>query len=316
MFDGVMWHLYGSGGTSGAEIWQILHATAPSIHGPWTEQPPVTMVGVSGDHVAAPGVVIDQDTGRFHMFVQRDFMALGGTVEHLVSIDAEKFTWTDTPLRSLAGTDEAGIYDPHPSEINGKKYLVYSGTNSFTFTGTYYIGRPDLFLAESLSDSWKGPWIRKGKILGHADVASHHNQLTDPDYEWGLEGPQLIGLPNGKVLLTAVCFLPGQPRGYRQRVFFAVADSVTGPYRSLGPVLNSLANTWEAGETGHAAGLLHEDMLYLFYQGRSVDSPWRYGLATFPLPALSTENEARPSDAPSSYPADGNSAAVDAPVRL
>lgn len=286
VFDGKLWHLYGSGGTSGAEVWQILHAQAPSLYGPWQEIGVATLDGVSGDHVAAPGVVRDPNEQLFHMFVQRDFMALGGTVEHLTSVDGVAFKRFDTSLLSIPGTGEAGIYDPHPAEINGSKYLVYSGSDTFSFTGQCYIGMPDLYLAKSRTNTWYGPWDRLGCILKHEDVAAHHNQKSDPDYEWGLEGPQLLGLPNGKVLMCAVCFLPRVERGNRQRVFFAVADSVTGPYRTLGPVVHPTLDHWESGETGHAAGMIHENELLLFYQARGFGTPWRYGLASIPLDVL------------------------------
>lgn len=279
VFDGKMWHIYGSGGQSGAEVWKILHATSDSIEGPWSEQLPVVLDGVEGDHVAAPGVVKDEKEQLFHMFVQRDFLALDGTIEHLTSADGHYFKKLNTSLASVPNSDEAGIYDPHPAEIAGQKYLVYAGSPSFTFTGTYYVGRPEIFLAKSKTNTWYGPWERAGKILSHIDVALHHNQLDDPDYEWGLEGPQLIELPNGKILLSAVCFLPKTERGYRQRVFFALANKIQGPYTSLGPIIHPQDNEWEKGETGHAAGIVHEDKLALFYQARCTTTPWRYGLA-------------------------------------
>lgn len=36
-----------------------------------------------------------------------------------------------------------------------------------------------------------------------------------PDYEWGIEGAQLVELPDGRVLLNATCFLPEGRRGNR-----------------------------------------------------------------------------------------------------
>src|SRR4051812_37053998 len=57
VFDGTLWHIFGSGGVRRLETWQILHATSPDLFGPWTEQPTVYLEGVKGNHVAAPGVV-------------------------------------------------------------------------------------------------------------------------------------------------------------------------------------------------------------------------------------------------------------------
>jgi hypothetical protein len=121
-------------------------------------------------------------------------------------------------------------------------------------------------------------------------IAWHHNRREHPDYEWGIEGPQLLELPDGTVLLNATCFIEEGRRGTRQRVFFAVADNPLGPYTTLGPVLAERErDEWESGENGHASALIHENNLYLFYQARSQADPtpvlnnWRYGLAVFNL---------------------------------
>lgn len=287
VFDGKTWHIFGSGGSSSVEVWKILHATAPSLEGPWTEQPPATLQGVSGDHVAAPGVVYDEQEKVFHMFVQKDFMALGGTVEHLTSSNGTLFNQTDTALHSLAGAGEAGIYDPHPTIIHGQKYITYSGTPNVEQTPHYYRSYPDIYLAKSTTNTWDGPWKRMGRILGHEEVP-HHNQPNHPDYEWGLEGSQLLELPNEKILMNCVCFLPDGPRGQRQRIFFAVANKVTGPYKTLGVMLNPTPNGWESGENGHAAAFIDGNTLHLFYQARPAQgaTQWRYGVASYDLMKL------------------------------
>ncbi len=283
-FDGRMWHMFGSGGKSKEEIWHILHATAPAPEGPWIEQEASLLEVVRGPHVAAPGVIYDHDERLFHMFIQREFMQLGGTIEHLTSADGRHFLFKDTSLTSLPDTEEGGIYDPHPSLIGGKKYFIYSGMERVT--------RPDLFLAESESGTWNGPWKRLGKILAHEDLF-HHNQHTHEDYEWGLEGAQLVELPSGNILLVAVCFLPQGRRGERQRVFFAAAHDVRGPYYTMGPVIEPLGDhdkeeDWESGENGHAAGMVVDEHFYLFYQSRAFSprNRWCYGLAVFNLDEL------------------------------
>ncbi|GEM_PF-689099 len=288
VFDGKIWHIFGSGGSSQVEVWKILHATAQSLEGPWQEQPPAILEGVSGDHVAAPGVVYDEQEKIFHMFVQKDFAALGGTVEHLISKNGTLFRHADTALRSILNTGEAGIYDPQPTIIKGQKYLSYSGTPTAEQLPTFFLAKPDLYLAKSTTNSWDGPWERMGRILGHEEVP-HHNQHDHPDYEWGLEGSQLLELPNGKILMNAVCFLPDGPRGTRQRIFFAVANKVTGPYKSLGVMLNPTPNGWESGENGHAAAFIDGNALHLFYQARGLNDSsnrWRYGIASYDLMKL------------------------------
>jgi hypothetical protein len=273
VFDGQHWHVFGSGGTVSTETWKIFHATAPALEGPWTQHPLIDP-GLDGSGVAAPGVVFED--GVFHMFIQTEFMKSGGRCEHLVSNDG--FTWVALPtaLHAVPDTGEDGIYDPHPAVIGGVKYLVYSGMAKFA-----HVPQPDVYLARSRSGSWFGPWDRLGKILDHDDVP-HHNPRGHADYEWGIEGPQLVELPDGRVMLNATCFLPDGPRGTRQRVFFAIADDVQGPYRTVGPVLEPM----DVGENGHSTVLVSGEDITLFYQSRvaGTNHRWRYGIARGRLP--------------------------------
>lgn len=273
VFDGVMWHIFGSAGTVSNETWKVFHATAATIEGPWVQQPQIDP-GLQGSGVAAPGVVFD--AGVFHMFIQTEFMKSGGRCEHLVSNDGFAWVTLPTALHALPDTEEDGIYDPHPAIIAGQKYIVYSGMSKFTV-----MPQPDVFLARSRSGTWFGPWERLGKILDHTAVP-HHNARDHLDYEWGLEGPQLVELADGRVLLNATCFLPHGPRGSRQRVFFAIADSVTGPFHTVGPVLEPP----EPGENGHSTVLVTGDDLTLVYQSRAADTNhrWRYGIARGKVP--------------------------------
>ena len=275
-FDGDAWHLFctGCGLPSGLEV---LHATAPSVDGPWTEQVPVVFVGGPPMlHRAAPGVVAENRL--LHLFLQQDFDRLGGTIEHYVSEDGGRaFVHADTSLASVAGTAEAGIYDPDPAEVHGVRFLTYAAMST--------VGRPEVFLATGGVDSWQRPWERRGRILGHEDVAVH-NQVRDPDYEWGLEGPQLVALPGGTILLTAVCFLRGHRRGQRQRVLFAVADQPLGPYRVLGPLIEPVDG---AGENGHGCAVVDGGRLHLVYQERAGEGrPWHIRQAVADLSGLSS----------------------------
>ena len=268
VFDGQRWHMFGSAGTVTTETWKVFHATATTIDGPWTQHSEIVLPLV-GTGVAAPGVVFED--GVFHMFIQTEFMLSGGRCEHLVSNDGFSWVALPTALHSVPDTGENGIYDPHPSVIGGVKYLVYSGMAKFI-----QVPQPDVYLARSSSGTWFGPWERLGKILDHDDVP-HHNARGQADYEWGIEGPQLIQLQDGRVMLNATCFLPDGPRGTRQRVFFAIADDVRGPYRSVGPVLEPS----ETGENGHSTVLVVGDEIILCYQSRvlATNHRWRYGIA-------------------------------------
>ncbi|MCB5203736.1 hypothetical protein LH464_14765 [Neorhizobium sp. T786] len=268
VFDGTLWHMFGSGGTVTTETWTIFHATAAALEGPWAEQPHIQLP-ITGTGIAAPGVIYA--AGVFHMFVQTEFMKPHGRIEHAVSNDGFDWVVLHPALIAVPGSEEHGIYDPHPAELSGQKYLVYSAMQPFERAP-----QPDIYLARSASNSWFGPWERLGKILDHHDLP-HHNRKDDPDYEWGIEGAQLVQLPSGKILLNATCFLPSGPRGQRQRVFFAIADEVQGPYVSVGPVLDPP----HAGENGHSTVLIDQDDLILIYQSRleSTNYRWRYGVA-------------------------------------
>ncbi|RUW53373.1 hypothetical protein EOA36_10765 [Mesorhizobium sp. M8A.F.Ca.ET.021.01.1.1] len=281
VFDGHRWHMFGSSGTVTNETWRILHASAPGMEGPWTEHEPIVL-SLVGSGVAAPGVIFE--AGVFHMFIQTEFMKSGGRCEHVVSDNGFDWTLLGSAIDALPGTDEDGIYDPHPALIGGKRYIVYSGMPRFT-----KVPQPDIYLARSQSDSWFGPWKRVGKILDHADLP-HHNSREHPDYEWGIEGAQLVELPGGRILLNATCFLPEGPRGSRQRVFFALAEQVEGPYRTVGPVLDP----GEPGENGHSTVVIEGNRLALFYQSRraATGHRWRYGVAKCDLARQAWSNVA------------------------
>jgi hypothetical protein len=68
-------------------------------------------------------------------------------------------------------------------------------------------------------------------------------------------------------------------------VFFAIADAVTGPYRTVGPVLEPKG----PGENGHSTVLVQGEEITLFYQSRVAGTGhrWRYGIARgrLPIPA-------------------------------
>lgn len=279
------WRIFGTGFRGADGSWRASRARASSPKGPWEELDPARIEGPEGGCVGAPGVVAG-DAGELHMFAQTDFAAVGSTIEHLVSTDGgDRFRRVGTALRSSwLRAAEAGVYDAHPATVAGQRWLAYAAFST--------PGHPDLFVATAgpsgPSRSWDGPWKGRQRVLAHAEVACHHNAHSDPGYEWGLEGPQLVDLGRGRVLLNAVCFLPGGERGRRQRVFFALGPSPTGPFRSLGPVLDpALGGAWEAGENGHAAAIVHDGWVWLFYQARASEAtPWRWGLAACPLAGI------------------------------
>ena len=288
VFDGECWHLFGTGCglPLGAEV---LHSTAPAIGGPWREEPTPVLVGVDRiRYPCAPGVVAEGP--RLHLYLQHEFNVLGGHIEHLVSDDAgATFVRARTAVESDARLREAGVYDADAAQIGGDRYLTYAAMSE--------VGQPDLYLARSRTGSWDGPWARLGCILDHARVPCH-NQVGTADYEWGLEGPQLLELPGGGVLLTAVCFLPDRPPGHRQRLLLAVADEVTGPYVVLGAAVEP-SGVAGAGENGHGSAVLgHDGLIHFVYQERAGDGlPWRILRATTePAAVAAALRAARPAE--------------------
>jgi hypothetical protein len=272
VFDGHRWQLFGTGVT-GPHSFELLHSVADDLAGPWESKAPISLKDISGGCVGAPGVIAED--GLLHMFVQTEYNRAGGTIEHLVSADGGRaFERLPTALTSVAGTDEAGIYDPHPALIAGERLLVYSAFD--------VVGKPDLHLARSASETWDGPWQRLGPILIHENVP-WHNQHGNESYEWGLEGAQLVALPDGRTLLNAVGFRTDAPAGSRQRVFLAVGESSTGPFDVSQPAVTPPGGDF-AGENGHATIVIERDCLAVFFQERDApDGKWRYALATAPL---------------------------------
>ncbi|MDQ1711077.1 MAG: hypothetical protein QOE45_527 [Frankiaceae bacterium] len=277
---GDRWHLFATGCHEGYR-YDLVHAVAPRPGGPWTPLPPVEIRGAHGPSRCAPGVVAEGD--RLHLFLQEAYNLLGGTITHLVSDDGgATFDAVGTALASLPGTTEAGLYDAHPCEVEGERYLVYAGMST--------VGEPDLHLARAAD--WAGPWKRLGVVLGHDDVACH-NPRGCPAYEWGLEGGQLAELPDGRTLLAAVCFLPEGAEATRQRVLLAVADEPTGPYDVIGPALDPAAYG-RTGENGHPAVAVHRGRVHLFFQHRDGDGlPWQLYATSVSAAAFAAGNVER-----------------------
>lgn len=261
----IVYHIYGTKGDDRTRQWEILHAVSSSAHGPWTELSTIK-ADIKGSGVCAPGAIYDEEDKRVQMFVQTEFLSLGGTIEYLTSDDGGYSFYHQGPvLKSKSGTNQAGIYDPQPFIVKtpGKtdRYIVY--------TGMERVSHGDVFIAKSLRNGWHGPYETK-KIISHEEI-EHHNQHNDLDYEWGLEGGNILFLPNGKFLFVGVSFLPTGERGTRQRVFMAVANNIDGPYKTLGPTINPKT----PGENGHPGVIIENEKIRLYYQERKLGGPWR-----------------------------------------
>ncbi len=284
VFDGSKWHLYGTGdtrlkGDKGKKGWvEVIHATSDSADGPWQVNEGVKLHGLTGPHPCAPGVVYDFIENAFYMFIHTSFVLNGGTIECLKSTDGgHSFYHVNSIVKSLPSNDEARIYDPHPAIINGDKYIIYTSCtedNVFSFR-----------IVKSINGSWVSEWEKLGQVL-HEKEVFFQNQPGSLGREWGIEGAQVIELPNKKILMNAVCFLPESPStppGKKQRFFLAIADNVLGPYKLLGPVLTPTKKGWESGENGHATVIIENEELKFFYHARHARSQhpmWKFGVAS------------------------------------
>jgi len=254
------WHLFATGCRRDGG-WDVLHAVAPGLGGPWRLLRPSRVEGVHGDGVCAPGVVADG--GRLHLFLQTGFAARGARVEHAVSTDGgATFTRVDTALSAGAG----GVYDAQPALVAGRHLLVAA---RFAEPGA-----PGLVLAEA--PGWAGPWAER-PLLDLAEVP-WQAQPGERAFEWGLEGPQLLALPDGGVLLVAVGFRRARA-GRRQRLLLAVAPTPEGPWEVLPPPLRTAA-----GENGHATAVVVGARVELLLQERRAGGPWGLSRAELHLP--------------------------------
>jgi hypothetical protein len=174
------------------------------------------------------------------------------------------------------------------------------------------IGHGDIYLARSLSESWQGPWQSLGPILTHAAVP-FHNQHDDPTYEWGLEGSHIAALPDGRFLLTAVCFLKGNSAGRRQRLFAATANHIEGPYQVHGILMEPTLDGWMSGENGHGYMCAHNGQLHLAFQARQPNGRWHVGLQPFDPAALNRSAALAPAQ-PNGMPLQPFRSSADSPL--
>lgn len=123
VFDGKLWHLFTTYGTHKGEVWNCIHFKARQIEGPYGLRQ-ILHVDLPGKGIAAPGVLIDEN--GFHLFVQTEYLKSGGRVGYMKSKDGVGWSRPIIVMRSVSRTDHAGICDPHPALIGGRKVLAYS----------------------------------------------------------------------------------------------------------------------------------------------------------------------------------------------
>jgi galactokinase/galactose mutarotase-like enzyme len=288
------WHIYGTGhemrdlsnpppGHRPQRRSILFHLASDSETGPYLEEnPPVLLGDMPKGIYEAPSLVAEGN--RLHLFAQTTYYRLGGTIEHFVSTDGHTFTWTNTALRPIPGSAQAGIYDVDACELGAKagggqprQALIYSG---FSRDGGRD-DRPDpcVFLAES-RESWEGLFVNgRRPILTDRDVAWHNSHdPANPYYEWGLEGAQLLRLSSDRYLLLCVGFekRPGREYMAAQRLFFAHYDNRLKLLGVSEPIL-PLRSGWD--EYGHGSMMLDVQdpaKLRLLFQARPANLDKRF----------------------------------------
>lgn len=277
------WHIYGTGhemkdpsnpppGHRPHRGSILFHLIGDRLDGPYTElHPPVLLGNFPPGIYEAPSLVAEGDT--LHLFAQTTYYQLGRTIEHFVSTDGQRFTWKDTALRSVPGGQLAGIYDVDVAVLRyrgrDRATILYSG---FSRPGSRD-DRPDpvLFLGCS-TNGLDGPWQHGERpILTDADVPWHNSHdPANPLYEWGLEGAQLLPLPDGGYLLLSVAFEKRPGRAYMpaQRLLFARYDDDMRLVDVSDPIL-PLVGGWD--EYGHGSMMFDPEdprQLRLLFQAR------------------------------------------------
>jgi len=210
------------------------------------------------------------------MYTQTACFEENGIIAHLDSNDGKIFqmnsTSMDTATCKASGYPVVGVYDAGISTIG-------TGDNEILcmpFSGYRRIGCGDVFLTTRKARA-EGAWTSPVKILDQDEV-SFHNKPDSPEFEWGLEGIKILELKPQLFAMIGVAFLSGnRPIGTRQRVFMAVADSLYGPYKTLGTLFDT-----EIGENGHPDIWLEEELIYIIYQARLGDKkPWYFRWSMF-----------------------------------
>ncbi|HLL60663.1 MAG TPA: hypothetical protein VK338_03015 [Candidatus Nitrosocosmicus sp.] len=286
VFDGEKWHLYVTADKlkEGGD-YEIIHFISPdkTLSTDWVYTGKIDF-DEEPSRISAPGVVYDPDTKLYTMFVHTNFRAEYGVVgtEHIdmfQSYDGVTFLSQEQILQAEIEHGEISIYDPHPFEYEGNKYIIYTAVREH---------RKHAFcLARSTDKTWQGTWEKLGPVLEEHEVP--FQDLTE-NKETSIEGPQIIIVDNIPILF-GVCFLeegPATPPGKRQRVFIAIGQEDLTHFFPIGPLLSPVNNEWESGENGHPAAVLNEDVLSIIYHSRAkdpkvFDPPWRLGMGNIKI---------------------------------
>jgi hypothetical protein len=279
--------MFASIGNVREEKWIVGRFLANTPTGPWQELPPVIFTNITGPQLCAPAVTYEEKNGQplWTMYIQTCCFAEDGVIVKATSTDGSTFNGEPQPLVTKHTADTThpvvGVYDVGISEISLEQEpilcLLYSGYRK--------VGNGDLYMTYRKKFAPEDAWTR-GKLILAQEAVPFHNHPSQSDYEWGLEGAKLVQLGD-TFLLIGVCFQPGRQFGNRQRVFFAGAISIEGPFIPLCTPFRPQNPNLNLGENGHPDTLIIKNDLWIVFQERQdAGSYWHLRAARFDLRQL------------------------------
>lgn len=281
--------MFASVGTSITQEWIVGRFISRHPSGPWQEIEPVIFENLSGPQLCAPAVTYEEVNGQplWKMYIQTACFEANGIIALATSTDGRVFVGQSHPLATRETivaehkSSVIGVYDVGVSEVkNGEEDLV-----CMLFSGYRRVGCGDLYVSYRRKSEPEESWTAAQRLLAQEEVP-FHNHPEYEHFEWGLEGAKLVQLADECFLLIGVCFQP-KPLGHegtRQRVFFAAATSINGPFVPLETPFVPYAQAGRNGENGHPDTLVEGDSLWIIYQERDGNGmPWYLRSAKFNL---------------------------------
>lgn len=254
---------YTSSGRSADQQWKVARYGTNDLKGPWQELESPTLEELSGPQLCAPAMSYEFQDGkpRYRLYIQTACFEPGGVIMEADSADGVTFRGRPEPLVTKDSMRPKrpiiGVYDPSYSQVrvDGRMH------DCLTFTGLTKMNprwphqaMGDIYLMLRERGVPGARWSEPKLALEMRDI-SFHNQPEQADegecvYEWCPEGTQVIGLGGDRYLMIGVCFLPKGEGcdGERQRVFFAAADDINGPFVAFARPFEPVD---AKGENGH-----------------------------------------------------------------
>ncbi len=255
---------YTSSGRSEDQQWKVARFGTNSLKGPWRELESPRLEGLSGPQLCAPAVAYEFQDGKpsYRLYIQTACFQPGGVIMEARSADGVTFTGAPEPLVTKDSVRRPkrpiiGVYDPSYSQVrvDGRMH------DCLTFTGITRMeplwphqAMGDIYLMLRERGVPGARWSEPRLALEMRDISFHNQPRQAREgkcvYEWCPEGTQVIGLGSKRYLMIGVCFLAKGEGcdGERQRVFFAAAYDINGPFVAFARPFDPVD---ERGENGH-----------------------------------------------------------------